>query len=68
MNFKYYLASYKKQNGTYSIRLKLETNKKDIQYIDSKISVLKTQWDAKRQKVKRHTLEEQLNGQLNRFD
>ena len=64
MNFKYYLGSYTKQNGTSSIRLKLETSKSDIQYIDSGVSVLKTQWDAKIQKVKRHPLEENFNSQL----
>ncbi|MBD0822668.1 tyrosine-type recombinase/integrase [Aestuariibaculum marinum] len=64
MNFKYYLNTYKKQNGTFSIRLKLETSKNDVQYIDSKVSVLKTQWDPKKQLIKKHQFEEQLNAEL----
>lgn len=64
MNFNYYLSHYIKKNGTQMIRLKMETSKKDVQYLDSGISVKKTQWDDKRKKVKRHPLEEQLNASL----
>lgn len=64
MNFKYYLSSYKKQNGTFTIRLKLETSQSDTQFIDSKISVLKNQWDSKKQLIKKHPLEENLNAEL----
>ena len=64
MNFKYYLGSYEKKNGHRALRLKMETSKSDVQYIDSGISVLKTQWDSSKQRVKRHPLEEQLNGNL----
>ena len=65
MNFKYYLSTYQKQNGTQKIRLKIDTSKNDVQYIDSKIAILRTQWDSKKQKVKRHPLEEKLNSTLN---
>ncbi len=65
LNFQ--LSSYKKQNGTQSIRLKLSTSNKDTQYIDTKISVLKAQWNAKKQVIKRHVLEETLNAKLNAF-
>lgn len=64
MNFKFYLNSYKKQNGSQSIRLKMDTSKNDVQYIDTKISVLKNQWDANKQLVKKHPLEENLNANL----
>ena len=64
MNFNYYLSSYLKKNGTQLIRLKIETSKKDVQYIDSGISVLKNQWDDKKKKIKRHPLEEKLNANL----
>lgn len=64
MNFKYYLGTYEKKDGSRSLRLKMETSKSDVQYIDSGISILKTQWDAGKQKVKRHPLEEQKNGLL----
>lgn len=67
MNFKYYLTSYKKQDSTQALRLKIETSKNDVQYIDANISLLKTQWDSKKQIVKRHSLEEQLNAKLNRL-
>ena len=52
MNFNYYLSTYLKKNGTQLIRLKIETSKKDVQYIDSGISVLKNQWDDKKKKIK----------------
>tara|TARA_R110002049_G_scaffold177892_5_gene345092 strand:- start:2551 stop:2790 length:240 start_codon:yes stop_codon:yes gene_type:complete len=42
----------------------METSKKDVQYLDSGVSVKKAQWDDKRKKVKRHTLEEKLNASL----
>ena len=64
MNFKYYLGTYEKKDGSRSLRLKMETSKSDVQYIDSGISILKTQWDAGKQRVKRHPLEEQKNGLL----
>lgn len=64
MNFNYYLSSYLKKNGTQLIRLKLETSQKDVQYLDSGISVKKTQWDDRKKKVKRHPLEEKLNASL----
>lgn len=64
MHFKYYLSSYKKSDLTYAIRLKISTSKNDIQYIDSKISVLKNQFDTKKQKIKKHILEENLNASL----
>ncbi|SEE58137.1 Site-specific recombinase XerD [Tenacibaculum sp. MAR_2010_89] len=65
MNFSLQLRSYKKKNQTQAIRLRFFTNKNDIQYIDTKISVLKNQWDSKKQVVKKHPLEESLNAKLN---
>lgn len=65
MNFNYYLSTYLKKNGTQLIRLKIETSQKDVQYIDSGISVKKTQWDDRKKKVKKHPLEENLNSSLN---
>lgn len=41
------------------------TSSNDVQYLDSGISVKKTQWDDKRKKVKKHPLEEKLNASLN---
>lgn len=64
MNFKYYLGTYEKKNGHRSLRLKIETSKSDVQYIDAGISILKNQWDGNKQKVKKHQLEEHLNGKL----
>lgn len=64
MNFNYYLSSYLKKNGTQLIRLKIETSQNDVQYLDSGVSVKKTQWDDKKKKVKKHPLEENLNSSL----
>ena len=64
MNFNYYLSPYTKKNGTQLIRLKMETSQMDVQYLDSRVSVKKMQWDDKRKKVKRHPLEEKLNTTL----
>lgn len=58
MNFSYYLSPYLKINGTQLFRLKIEP------YIDSGVSVEKIQWDDKRKKVKRHSLEEKLKASL----
>jgi len=64
MNFNYYLSHYIKKNGTQMIRLKMETSKKDVQYLDSGISIRKNQWDDRKKKVKRHPIEEKLNANL----
>ncbi|NAS30396.1 tyrosine-type recombinase/integrase [Flavobacteriaceae bacterium R38] len=64
MNFNYYLSPYVKKNGSQLIRLKLETSQKDVQYVDSGISVKKNQWDDRKKKVKKHPLEEKLNASL----
>lgn len=64
MNFQFQIREYKKQNGTQAIRLRFFTSARDIQYLDTGISVLKTQWDSKKQIVKRHPLEEKLNTSL----
>lgn len=64
MNFNYYLSTYVKKNGTQLIRLKMETSKSDVQYLDSGVSIKKTQWNDKRKRVKRHPLEEKLNSSL----
>ncbi|PKH52452.1 site-specific recombinase [Tenacibaculum sp. Bg11-29] len=65
MNFSLQLRSYKKLNNTQAIRLRLSTSSKDSQYIDTKISVMKNQWDHKKQKIKRHPLEDKFNAILN---
>lgn len=65
MIFNFQLSTYKKRNGTFSIRLRFFTSAKDNQYIDTKVSVLKNQWDVKKQQVKRHHLEEDLNAKIN---
>lgn len=65
MNFNLQINTYKKQNGTQAVRLRFFTNQNDVQYIDTKISVQKNQWDQKKQKVKKHPLEETLNIKLN---
>ena len=52
-------------NEIQTIRLKLETSKTDVQYIDSNISIPKVNWDDKKQLIKRNAIEEQLNAQLN---
>lgn len=64
MIFRLQLNSYKKQNGTQAIRLRFFLSQNDSQYIDTKISVLKNQWDHKKQAVKKHPLEENLNASL----
>ncbi|MFK8281616.1 tyrosine-type recombinase/integrase [Capnocytophaga cynodegmi] len=64
MNFQFQLREYKKQNGTQAIRLRFFTSAKDIQYVDTGISVLKTHWDSKKQIIKKHPLEESLNASL----
>ena len=64
MNFNYYLSHYIKKNGTQTVRLKMETSKNDIQYLDSDVSVKKTQWDDRKKRIKRHPLEEKLNSSL----
>lgn len=64
MIFSFQLRSYKKQNGTQAIRLRFFTGQSDTQYLDTKISVLKNQWDSKKQIIKKHPLEEKLNAQL----
>ena len=65
MNFQFQIRSYKKQNNTQSIRLKFFTSANDTQYLNTQVSVLKTQWDTKKQRVKKHPLEEFLNAKLN---
>lgn len=64
MNFQFQIREYKKQNGTQAIRLRFFTSSKDIQYIDTGISVLSTQWDSKKQIIKKNPLEEKLNASL----
>ncbi|MBE7691130.1 tyrosine-type recombinase/integrase [Tenacibaculum piscium] len=65
MIFSIQLSHYEKRNKTHAIRLKLSENDRDNQYIDTKVSVLKNQWDTKKQLVKKHALEERLNARLN---
>ena len=36
-----------------------------MQYLDTGVSVLKSQWNEKKQVIKKHPLEEQLNASLN---
>lgn len=36
-----------------------------MQYLDTGVSILKSQWNEKKQVVKKHPLEEQLNASLN---
>lgn len=64
MNFQFQIRNYKKQNGEQAIRLRFFTSANDLQYLDSGVSVLKNQWDDKKQLVKKHPLEEQLNASL----
>ena len=64
MNFQFQLRNYKK-NGTQAIRLRFFTSANDIQYIDTGVSVVKNQWDEKKQHVKKHPLEELLNASIN---
>ena len=47
MNFNLQINTYKKQNGTQAIRLRLFTSKNDIQYISTDISVLPNQLGKK---------------------
>ena len=42
----------------------METSQTDVQYLETGISVKKTQWDSNKKKIKRHALEEQLNNSL----
>ena len=65
MNFQFQLRDYKKKNGTQAIRLRFFTSANDIQYIDTGVSVVKNQWDEKKQHVKKKPLEEQLNASIN---
>ena len=65
MNFQFQLRDYKKKNGTQAIRLRFFTSANDIQYIDTGVSVVKNQWDEKKQHVKKHPLEDQLNASIN---
>lgn len=65
MYFQFQLREYKKKDETQTIRLRFFTSSKDIQYLDTGVSVLKSQWNEKKQVVKKHPLEEQLNASLN---
>ncbi|MFY7671619.1 phage integrase SAM-like domain-containing protein [Tenacibaculum sp. MEBiC06402] len=65
MNFTLQLNTYKKKNGTQAIRLRIFTSSRDSQYIDAGVSVKNSQWDSKKELVKKHALEEQLNAKLN---
>ena len=65
MNFQFQLREYKKKDETQTIRLRFFTSSKDVQYLDTGVSVLKSQWNEKKQVVKKHPLEEQLNASLN---
>ena len=65
MYFQFQLREYKKKDETQAIRLRFFTSSKDIQYLDTGVSVLKSQWNEKKQVVKKHPLEEQLNASLN---
>ena len=67
MNFNFNLNTYKKRDKTQAIRLKIDTSAKDIQYLDADVSILSSQWDNKKKKVKRHPLEDQINAKLNAF-
>ncbi|WP_299103957.1 site-specific integrase [uncultured Tenacibaculum sp.] len=64
MNFNFQIRSYKKKNGTQAIRLRFFTSANDTQYIDTKVSVLANQWDKKKEIIKRHPLEENLNATI----
>jgi integrase len=65
MNFSFQINTYKKRNGSQAIRLRFFTSSNDVQYVDTKISVLKNQWDPQKQIVKKHNLEENYNAKLN---
>jgi hypothetical protein len=65
MNFQFQLREYKKKDETQTIRLRFFTSSKDVQYLDTGVSVLKSKWNEKKQVVKKHPLEEQLNASLN---
>lgn len=65
MNFQFQLREYKKKDETQTIRLRFFTSSKDVQYLDTGVSVLKSQWNEKKQVVKKHPLEEQLNAPIN---
>jgi len=64
MIFNFNLSTYKKQDGTKAIRLRIATSSRDNQFIKTDIFLLSHQWDSKKQKVKRHPLEEKLNAKL----
>ena len=64
MTFNFNLNPYKKASGKQSVRLRILTSNKDIAYINTSVSILSNQWDEKKQLVKRHPLEEQLNASL----
>ncbi len=65
MYFQFQLREYKKKDETQAIRLRFFTSSKDVQYLDTGVSVLKSQWNEKKQVIKKHPLEEQLNASLN---
>ena len=64
MIFSFQQRTYKKKNGTQAVRLRFFTSSNDSQFIDTKISVKKNQWDPNKQLVKKHPLEENLNASL----
>lgn len=64
MIFSFQQRSYKKKNGTQAIRLRFFTSSNDSQFVDTKISVTKNQWDPSKQTIKKHHLEENLNASL----
>ena len=64
MIFNFNLSTYKKQDGTRAIRLRIATSSRDNQFIKTDVFVLPNQWDKKKQLVKRHPLEEKLNAKL----
>ena len=53
MNFQFQLREYKKKDETQTIRLRFFTSSKDVQYLDTGVSVLKSQWNEKKQVVKK---------------
>ncbi len=65
MYFQFQLREYKKKDETQAIRLRFFTSSKDVQYLDTGVSVLKSQWNEKKQVIKKHPLEEQLNASIN---
>lgn len=65
MTFNYQIRNTKKKDGTQAIRLKITNNSNDIQYLNTGISILYNQWDKKKQKIRKHPIEENLNAELN---